>query len=148
MRCALLLCVSLAACQPASIDPDATLATLERRDVWGGARWYRVTISNAGKLTWEGNADHLPLTAKLSAAELEQVRAAFHQAGYFELTGDFACRGLTDLPVLTSSYSDGARRRTVEHHLGCRQVPGIEALNTLEGRLVEIAGAPRDLGGY
>lgn len=127
-----------------------TLVTLERREFWGGGPWYRVSIANDGTTSWEGNfaLEQIPRVAKLSPLQLERLRAAFDDAKYFELEGDFACRGLSDLAIVTTSYSDGARSQTIKHDRGCRRPAGLDRLNALEARLEEILGVPGSLGTY
>ncbi|MFT3840908.1 MAG: hypothetical protein QM723_28215 [Myxococcaceae bacterium] len=158
MRRILSLSVWLLACQPvapttnavASQGPNTVLATVGRAEVWGGSPWYRATVFNSGNVTWEGSSamDSIPRTPMLSAAQLAQVRQAFEDAGYFELGGDFACRGLSDLAVVTTSYSDGVRSQSIRHDRGCRRPDGVATLNKLELRLEEILGVPESLGGY
>lgn len=154
MRPVLSICTLLIGCVPAvprteapiTLDPSAELASLERTSCFGDCPAYRVSVSNGGKVTWQGRnwvVDNREDEAQVPAERLAELREAFEQAKYFELDGDFNCRGWTDNPTATTSFNDGTRRRTIVHYHGCVATPGIEKLSKLERRIDEILGTEK-----
>lgn len=84
------------------------------------------------------------MVGKLNPSELAAIHAAFADAHYMELTGDFECRNVHDLPGVHTSYYDGTREKFIEHD--CNRHPDARMLSHLEAKLEQILGSERWVG--
>jgi hypothetical protein len=148
----LLLLPSLALAEPAAARPKAkgeVLATLARTACYGTCPVYSVTVFTDGRVDWNGE-EYVqvkgPATAKLSAKDLADLRAAFAKADYFNLKEDYACEEITDHPSAQTSFHDGKRQFQINHDYGCRSKRGIPALTQLESDIDRIVGTSRWIG--
>jgi hypothetical protein len=132
--------------------PDAgfgapVLATIERGACFGTCPIYSVTVRSDGTVEYEGRgfvklAGHA--TAKLSARELEALRAAFRQADYFTLDEKYDCYEITDAPTAVTSFHDAGLEHSVSHYYGCPRAPA--KLSQLEARIDAIVHVEKWVG--
>jgi hypothetical protein len=85
-------------------------------------------------------------SARLDAARLARVRAAFAKARYLDLEGDFGCQQATDFAWVLTSFDDGSHSRAIRHYTGCWRTPGTVALEKLEDDLDAIVNTQRWAG--
>ena len=139
--------------------PDAAVSaagpaiTLERTACFGSCPVYRIAVSPAGVVTFEGRANvRHPGTAS-AQIPLDRVNALLRemeQAGYFTLANRYALseptcrRHSTDSPTAISSATYRGRSKRIEHDYGCAGVPG--ALTVIEKRIDEVLGSDRWTG--
>ena len=125
------------------------LATLERTLCFGACPSYRIVVYADGRVEWEGRnwVKVLgPATWQLTAAEVDRLPAAFSEAGYLDLKGNYSCYDETDRPSVRTSYCDGARWNSIHHYLGCHSTAGVDILTKLEDRVDEIAKTAERIG--
>jgi hypothetical protein len=131
---------------PAERGKARVVATLERTVCFGSCPAYKLTVYSDGQVLWEG-ASYVKkkgkASATLTAGELSLLKAAFSDAGYFDLPDTAACYEATDNPWATTSYDDGTRHRTLRHYYGCRSKPEAATLGALERRIDQIVNSDR-----
>ena len=127
--------------------------SLERTACFGGCPVYRIMVTPAGAVTYEGRANVRRIggaTAEISPDSVAALLREMEQAGYFTFSERYAvseptCRYYTtDSPTAISSATFRGRTRRIEHDYGCGGVPG--ALTVLERRIDEVLGADRWTG--
>lgn len=118
-----------------------------------GCTAYKASVYENGEVIWEGiSGVRLKglARAKLTSAELDQLRDAFRHAGFFSYLPVYDCSEKTDAsiilcgsdaPTCRLTFSDGERIMTVVHDLGDGQAP--KTLTSLEERVDEIIGTAR-----
>jgi hypothetical protein len=163
-RLALTVTLSLSACTPRSTasrveQPDKVagssgpVVTLERTPCFGNCPVYRISVSEAGVVRYEGRANVRQMgtaTAQISRARLDSLLLEMERAGYFTFARRYAlseptCRRYsTDSPSAISSATFRGRTQRIEHDYGCGGVPG--ALTLLEKRIDEVLGSDRWTG--
>ncbi|MBS2026751.1 MAG: hypothetical protein JST54_02505 [Deltaproteobacteria bacterium] len=127
---------------PIAGRPVYPLASLQRSGCFGSCPVYTVVIRSDGTVDWDGVAfvdvkGHA--TRTLTASDLAVLRAAFDEAGYFELNENYACFEATDNPTATVTFGDGRREKQIRHYYGCRSAKGLDVITRLESRIDEIA---------
>jgi hypothetical protein len=124
-------CVSRPAPSPPD-PPDASDAataaaiTLERTACFGECPVYRIAVSPAGRVTYEGSANVRRIgtaNAQIAADSVNALLVELERAGYFTFKG---------------------RTKRIEHDYGCAGVPG--ALTVLEKRIDEVLGSEQWTG--
>jgi hypothetical protein len=158
------LALALGACMsrggaPSAERPDQSAAasgvavSLERTACLGSCPVYRISVSPAGGVTYEGRANvRLAGTARgeIPPAQVEALLMELDRAGYFTFADRYAlseptCRRYsTDSPTAISSATFRGRTKRIEHDYGCRGVPG--ALTILEKRIDEVLGSDQWTG--
>jgi hypothetical protein len=127
--------------------------TLERTACFGRCAVYRVSVTPAGAVTYEGRANvrHIGrATAEISPDSVGALLREMEQGGYFTFSDRYAvseptCRRYTtDSPSAISSATFRGRTKRIEHDYGCAGVPG--ALTVLEQRIDEVLGSGRWTG--
>jgi hypothetical protein len=164
IRSLVLASALLSGCTPKQVPPPAerpdrsSVATgeaisLERTACFGRCPVYRITVTSAGAVTYEGRANvrHIgSATAKISADSVTGLLREMEAAGYFTLSDRYAvseptCRRYTtDSPTAISSATFRGRTKRIEHDYGCGGVPG--ALTVLEQRIDEVLGSDQWTG--
>lgn len=151
----------VAACGPRPVPslPDTTPAsaepviTLERTACFGRCPVYRLSISAAGVVRYEGKAhvEHLgPAQDTIPPARVDSLVGELDRLGYFGLAEEYvadspACgRYSTDSPAVTTSVTVDGRRKQVRHDYGCGDAP--PKLARIEARIDEVAGTSRWTG--
>jgi hypothetical protein len=128
---------STAHASPQAVPPD-TLVTLERTTCFGPCPEYKIAISAAGEVVFEGRRFVRQMgTAKssISPEALRELLGRFENIDYFSLRDRYAGRGdgckqrVTDLPTVITSIKTNGRSKSVRHYHGCW---GVEALAELE----------------
>ena len=105
---------------------------------------YLLELRADGWLTYDGRKDVTTLglhSGQLSKAEVDEVKAAFAAAGFYELDGNFECMEKTDAPTVTVGYHLDGRHRTLVHFHGCLSVAQGEKLTLLEDELDKLLGS-------
>jgi hypothetical protein len=131
-----------------TFDPNV-LASLERTVCFGTCPAYSVVVYTDGRVVWTGHRFVKVkggATETLSASELEALKAAFAEANYFDLNGNYACRGYTDAPSAVTTFNDGKRQKRIAHYYGCRSAKGVDALTNLESKFDEIVKTSQWVG--
>ena len=151
-------CVSRPAPTPAD-RPDPSEAasgaaiTLERTACFGECPVYRIAVSPAGLVTYEGSANVRQIgsaSAQIPPDRINALLVELERAGYFTFASRYAaseptCRRYsTDSPTAISSATFKGRTQRIEHDYGCGGVPG--ALTVLEKRIDEVLGSHRWTG--
>jgi hypothetical protein len=124
------------------------VASLERTPCYGACPVYKWSLFADGTLKYEGKRFVKKIgieTAKLSAAEVEQVRRAFREAKYFDFIDNYDRREMTDNPWTNTSFTDGDKSKSVKHYHGDSSAPA--ALTALEKKLDQIVKIDRFIGG-
>ena len=115
------------------------LVSLERAGCpLGGCPSYLLELTEDGWLTYRGRKDVAVeglQNSQLSPADVEQVKALFEHAGFYELEGNFECMESTNAPTVTVGYHLNGRHKTLVHFHGCTSTPGVEKLTGLEDEL-------------
>jgi hypothetical protein len=153
------------ACAPRNAAPPAAERTtqasaashsavsLERTPCFGGCPVYRIAVSPAGMLTYEGKANVRLIgmaSGQIPAKRVEALLIELERAGYFTFANRYALseptcvRYSTDSPTTISSATFRGRTKRIEHDYGCGGVPG--ALTLLEKRIDEVLGSDRWTG--
>jgi hypothetical protein len=151
-------CVSRPAPSPPD-PPDASDAataaaiTLERTACFGECPVYRIAVSPAGRVTYEGSANVRRIgtaNAQIAADSVNALLVELERAGYFTFASRYAAseptcrRHSTDSPTAISSATFKGRTKRIEHDYGCAGVPG--ALTVLEKRIDEVLGSEQWTG--
>ena len=119
--------------------------SLERTACFGRCPVYRITVTPAGAVTYEGRANvrHIgTAAAEISPDSVAALLREMEQAGYFTFSDRYAvseptCRRYTtDSPSAISSATFRGRTKRIQHDYGCGGVPG--ALTVLEQRIDEV----------
>jgi hypothetical protein len=134
------------AAEGASVGSGADYVALERGPCFGTCPVYRVTVTRAGAVTFEGRrfvADSGTSHDSIPAAEAEdlfrRVAAGWSALADRYAKGEPGCgRFATDLPTVVSEVSLGGSVKRVEHDHGCQEAP--DALDRLEQDIDSVAG--------
>jgi Domain of unknown function (DUF6438) len=127
--------------------------TLERTACFGQCPVYRIAVSPAGLVSYEGIAHVRQLgaaTGQVPSGRLSTLLRELDEAGYFSLANRYTSaepvcgRYVTDLPTVITSVTYQGRTKRIEHDQGCGAVPG--ALTVLEQRIDEVLGSGRWTG--
>jgi hypothetical protein len=161
----LVLLLFVAACAPRKdVAPPAentaetgsgtgSVLTLERRACFGSCPVYRIEVSSAGAISYEGKAHVRRLGTASGQIPMERVDALLSEldrAGYFSFansytSGEPACgRYSTDSPSAITSVRLRGRTKRIEHDYGCGAAPG--ALVVLERRIDEVLNSAQWTG--
>lgn len=124
------------------------LASLARTACFGHCPIYQVTVRTDGTVEYDGErfvkvVGHR--TAKVDAQALQALRAAFTDAHFLSLQGEFDCYDVTDNPSAIVTYRSGEKERTIRHYHGCRKAP--PALRVLEDRIDALLHTDRWISG-
>jgi hypothetical protein len=123
--------VALAACATSRPATFSTI-TFERTPCFGTCPVYRVNVAGDGAIRFEGtrNVDSVgTFSGRLAPASVDALARAFDEAQYFALDSRYAygepnCRDYgTDASRVLTSITTPTRSKTVEHDLGCGNVP-------------------------
>ena len=164
IRCLTLASVLVYGCTPNRVpapadSPDRSASatgeaiSLERTACFGRCPVYRITVTPAGAVTYEGRANVRRIgsaTAEISPDSVVSLLRELEQAGYFTFSDRYAvseptCRRYTtDSPSAISSATFRGRTKRIQHDYGCGGVPG--ALTVLEQRIDEVLGSDRWTG--
>jgi Domain of unknown function (DUF6438) len=151
----------VAACGPRPVPPPADtipaaagpVVTLERTSCFGRCPVYRLSISAAGVVHYEGKAhvEHLgPAEDTIPSARVDSLVGELDRLGYFGLAEGYApdspaCgRYVPDSPAVITSVTADGRQKRVRHDYGCSDAP--PALTRIEARIDEVAGTSRWTG--
>ena len=151
-------CTSSRAPAPAELPDRSAVATeaaisLERTACFGRCPVYRVSVTRAGAVTYEGRANVRRIgtaAAEISPDSVAALLREMEQAGYFTFSDRYAASELTcrryttDSPTAISSATFRGRTKRIEHDYGCGGVPG--ALTVLEQRIDEVLGSDQWTG--
>jgi uncharacterized protein DUF6438 len=138
---------SVAPRQDSPVDSPPAV-TLQRTACFGSCPVYRVSITPAGAVTFEGTAHVRKLgtaSGQIAPARLDHLLRELDEAGYFSFadrytSADPTCgRYVTDLPTVITSVTLEGRTKRIEHDQGCGAAPG--ALVVLERRIDEVLGS-------
>lgn len=133
-----------------SAAPAYSRVSLERRPCYGTCPVYRVSVAGDGVVVFEG-LQHVDSIGRFTG-RIDDDRAAalsrlFQELDFFTLADKYAygepnCPTYaTDAPTVVTAVTVGGRSKTVEHDLGCANVP--QRLVDLERRIDEIVGTSR-----
>lgn len=131
----------------------APAITLERTPCFGSCPVYRVSVSPAGSISYEGKAHVRQLgaaTGQIPAKRVTALLSEIERAGYFSFANRYtsaepACgRYATDSPTAITLVRLGDRTKRIEHDYGCGAAPG--ALVVLESRIDQVLGSARWTG--
>jgi hypothetical protein len=148
----------LSACAPRQAPPhqqaaESPAVTLERTPCFGRCPVYRISISNAGRVEYEGKANvaHLGLAAdSIPPERVDSLLRELQEGGYFGFASNYvlndkACgRYSTDSPTVITSASARDQVKRVVHDYGCSDAP--PELTRFETRIDEVAGVSRWTG--
>ena len=121
--------------------PSDTLVTLERTTCFGTCPEYKITISAAGEVVFEGRRFVQKMgTAKssISPEALRELLARFEKIDYFSLRDRYAGPGdgckqrATDFPTVITSIKTDGRSKSVRHYHGCWGVEVLVELKKVE----------------
>ena len=138
--------------QDSSADPQPAL-TLQRTACFGSCPVYRLSVSPAGVVTFEGTAHVRKLgtaSGQVPPARLDHLLRELDEAGYFSFadrytSADPTCgRYVTDLPTVITAVTLEGRTKRIEHDQGCGAAP--DALVVLEQRIDEVLGSAQWTG--
>jgi hypothetical protein len=138
---------------PAQNRTSAPAITLERTACFGRCPVYRLAVSPAGVVTYQGTANVRHIGAATGQIPADRVAALVNEleeAGYFSFADrytstELSCgRYATDLPTVITSVTLRGRTKRIEHDHGCGGVPG--ALVVLERRIDEVLGSSQFTG--
>jgi hypothetical protein len=159
IRAGMALGVVAAACAPRPVPPDnppatdTPVITLERTACFGRCPVYRLSISAAGVVHYEGKANVRHLGAAedtIPPARVDSLVQELGRLGYFDMAESHlpdspACgRYSTDSPAAITSVAARDRRKQVRHDYGCRDAPA--ELAQIEARIDQVAGTSRWTG--
>jgi len=131
----------------------AEAISLERTACFGRCPVYRIRVTPAGAVTYEGRANVRLMgsaTAEISPDSVASLLRELEQAGYFTFSDRYVvseptCRRYTtDSPSAVSSATFRGRTKRIQHDYGCGGVPG--ALTVMEQRIDEVLGSDRWTG--
>ena len=137
-----------------SSSAPGSAVTLERTACFGSCPVYRISVSPAGLVSYDGRADVRQTgtaTAQIPSQRVDSLLQELERAGYFTFADRYVpseptCgRHSTDSPSAISSATYRGRTKSIEHYYGCVGVPG--ALTMLEKRIDEVLGSERWTGG-
>jgi hypothetical protein len=141
------------AVQSSTASADSAVLTLERTPCFGTCPVYRVTVTAAGIVRFEGKS-HVShpgsAVGQVPKARLDSLLAELDAGGYFGfeeayVMGSPACgNAATDLPTVTTSVRLDGRTKRIEHYRGCSAAP--QALSQLEERIDEVLDTGRWTG--
>ena len=151
-------CTSRQAPVPVELPDRSAVVTeeaisLERTACFGRCPVYRISVTMAGAVTYEGRADVRRIgtvAAEISPDSVAALLREMEQAGYFTFSDRYAvseptCRRYTtDSPTAISSATFRGRTKRIQHDYGCGGVPG--ALTVLEQRIDEVLGSEQWTG--
>jgi hypothetical protein len=133
--------------------PAGEALSLERTACFGRCPVYRISVTPAGAVTYEGRANVRrtgSATAEIPADSVTGLLREMEEAGYFTLSERYAAseptcrRYTTDSPSAISSATFRGRTKRIEHDYGCGGVPG--ALTVLERRIDQVLGSDQWTG--
>ncbi len=136
----------------AAANPDVAIS-LERTPCFGTCPVYRIQVTPAGGVTYEGRANVRRVgtaTAQIPPERVTALLREMEQAGYFTFSDRYAvseptCRRYsTDSPSAISSATYRGRTKRIQHDYGCGGVPG--ALTVLEQRIDDVLGSDQWTG--
>jgi hypothetical protein len=160
---ALVLLILAAACAPRQTGStsqesspahptSAPAITLERTACFGRCPVYRLAVSPAGAVSYEGTANVRRIgaaTGQVPADSVTALLSELEEADYFSFadsytSNDPTCgRYATDLPTVMTSVTMQGRTKRIVHDHGCA-APG--ALDVLERRIDEVLGSSQFTG--
>jgi hypothetical protein len=126
--------------------------TLERTACFGRCPVYRLAVTPAGAMTYEGIANVRRIGAATGQVPADRVTSLLNElerADYFSFadsytSNDLSCgRYATDLPTVITTVTLQGRTKRIVHDHGCA-APG--ALELLERRIDEVLGSSRFTG--
>ena len=131
----------------ATVNSFADLViTLERTACHGTCPVYKLTISEDGKVIYEGRnfvEVEGEQTESLSPTQIQDLVAAFEQADFFSLRDYIDNNAGDSQSVITSITIDG-KTKTVNHYYGDSSAP--QELFELESRIDEITNSKQWTG--
>ncbi len=155
----------LVACAPRRDVPPTTdtaippttasqpVISLERTACFGGCPVYRIWVSAAGEVGYEGRS-HVrrvgTATGQVPVQRLQGLLYELERGGYFSFADRYtsaapACgRYITDSPSAITSVRLDGRTKRIAHDYGCGAAPG--ALTVLERRIDEVLNSAQWTG--
>jgi len=109
--------------------------SIEATPCMGDCPVYRAEIYTNGLVVYEGKENVGKIgryTGRLSRKELQKIRLAFEEAGFFSMQDEYV-EPWTDLPTTWIHYSDGYRQKKIKDYSGAP-----EALKELEKRVLDL----------
>ncbi len=143
-------CQRRAAADTSQTAQPTTSITLERGPCYGTCPVYKLRITSAGIVEYEGLrfvARMGKVTDTLPRDSVTALAAAFDSAGYSAMAdryvdGEPACGALhTDAPTIITSITIQGKTKRVEHYRGCSGAP--PQLTALENRIDETVRVAR-----
>lgn len=128
--------------------PDETVMSLENSACYGTCPAYRLTVTGAGQVTFEGRRFvSFPgtVTERIEPALALQLIEQFRAARFFGLEDHYAAE-LSDGPSTILTLTRGRAEKQVEDYFG-RYVGMPLAVNRLQSALIEATGAERWIHG-
>jgi hypothetical protein len=128
------LLLSSCATQRGLTEKDPVIS-IEATPCMGDCPAYRAEIYRNGMVIYEGkeNVERIGrYTGRMSRKELNRIRHAFEEAGFFFMQDEYV-EPWTDLPTVWIYYSDGNRQKRIKDYSGAP-----EALKELEEKVLEI----------
>jgi Domain of unknown function (DUF6438) len=127
------------------------LITLERTVCFGTCPAYKITIFDDGKVVYEGKEfvkRKGKATAQISKDELAELVREFERLDYLKLddeygVGDKCPDGWTDYPSAITSFTANGKTKKVNHYLGCRGLPILDQLRSLEDKIDQVVKTDR-----
>ena len=134
-----------------SLIASMPVITLERTTCFGTCPAYKLTIFDDGKVVFEGK-DFVKTKGKakgrITKARVADLLREFDRIDYVKLDDDYGegnkCpEGWTDYPSAITSLTRDGKQKTVRHYLGCRGLPILDQLTTLENKIDQVANTRR-----
>ncbi len=139
--------------------PGDLKITLNRTICYGSCPAYSLTIAASGKVAFEGRS----FTGTIGKAEgkidqkaIKELTGEFIKADFFNLKDNYSrekdgCREVwTDHPSETISITVNAKKKTVSHYFGCKNVTGnaLQRITKLGERIDELVKSDKWVKGW
>jgi hypothetical protein len=126
-----------------TVPPD-TIIALERTMCYGTCPEYKLTIYADGKIEFDGKNYVKAIGHYVKTISLEKVAMILTEVesiNFFELNGDYACMGWTDMPTAITTVKKEGATKQIRHYHGCESANKEEltALTELENKIDELA---------
>jgi hypothetical protein len=122
-------------------EPATFRITLNAGPCFGTCPVFEVSVDESGHVAYQGEefvAEKGPFTRDVPSADAHAVYDALRRVHFWDLRDRYAteedgCPGVsTDAQTLVWTAVVDGRTKRVEHYLGCRPLPAVEALDVLD----------------